>query len=115
MIGLIYNEAASQRDCGANCKSRDAILERRWIEVQQQTNRDAAEPHVRKQLRLMHRHQFFNCLHFYNDSIFDYEIKAITAIQANTFVRNRKGNLSPEIQSPALNLPAKSFFINCFE
>jgi hypothetical protein len=54
-------------------------------------------------------------LHFYDDSIFDYEIKAITAIQANAFVRNRKGNLSPEIQSPALNLPAKSFFINCFE
>jgi hypothetical protein len=60
------------------------------VEVHQKSHANSTQSQLGKQLSIMDRKQFLNAFEFHNDRFLDNEIYAITAIQLNSFVPNRK-------------------------
>jgi hypothetical protein len=68
----------------------DSILQLCDVEIDNQSNRNFRQSHVRKNLRLMNREQSFDALDFHNEVATYEQIDSITAIEQYLFVANRQ-------------------------
>jgi hypothetical protein len=64
------------------------------MEINQQTDSDAAQPHVRQKLRLMDWMNRFNALHFDDHELFDDQVDPVAQLDSFSVENHRQTNLA---------------------
>jgi hypothetical protein len=85
------------------------------VEIEQESNRQAAQLHVSEHLCFMDGLKSFDRLQLCDHPDFDDNIQPITAIQSHGLVNDRKRNLPFERDARGRELEAKTFFVSGFE
>jgi len=81
---------------GLQHEAFDSILQLCEVEVDNQSDRNFRQSHVRKNLRLMNREQSFNAFDFYNQVATYEQVDSVTAIEQHFFVANQQWKLRLE-------------------
>ena len=82
--------------CSAVREARDTVAQDSNIEVQQQPDRAALQLQIRDELRRVQRRNCLDGFDFDNDTVRDQQVDAVTAIDEDVPVGDRKGQLRPE-------------------
>ena len=87
----------------------------RHIEVQEQAQRETAQPQIGEHLRTMHRQNAFNALEFDNEAFFDDVVDSEGSRKFDTVVDDGQVNLVFEAETSARQLVGNAGMVGAFE
>jgi len=85
------------------------------IEVQEKPDRPSAESQVREELRFVDRQQGVDRLDFNDNTVFDYEIQAVSTLQILALVLEGDVHLPTKIQAPQFQFPGQTGLVCRFK
>jgi hypothetical protein len=95
--------------------SNDSVFEYIYVEVDQKTHVFPTQPQIRHQLRGVNRQYVFNHLKFNDNQVGNNQVYAVIAVERDTFVLNRKFDLTPKLDSAQIELMTKALFVCRFQ
>jgi hypothetical protein len=93
----------------------DSISQVRDVEVDQQSDADATQAHVREKLSLMHRMNYLDAFHFNNYQILDDQIDPVSKFNVLSLVYHRQADLTGYIEAALLKFMRKTALIGTFQ
>jgi hypothetical protein len=85
------------------------------MEINQQPDSDAAQPHVRQELCLMNRMDGLDAFHFHDDEGLDDQVDAIAKLDLLTVVHHRQANLACCSQTALPQLMGETRLVGAFQ
>ena len=87
------------------------VLHQGCVEIHEKADLLAAQTQVGEQLSLVQRTDLFNALELQDHFSFNDDVQLVPAIELDTLVRNRQGNLPLKSQATQTELMAKAFLV----
>jgi hypothetical protein len=85
------------------------------MKVNQKADRDAAQPHIRQQLRFVDRMDSFHTFHLDDDSVLNQEIHSVPEFDLFALVDNRQTDLAEHLQAPVMEFTREASLISTFQ
>ena len=93
----------------------DSIPQVSDVEVNQQTNSDTAQPHVREKLRLMDGMNCIDALYFDDNHILDDQINPVPKLNLLSVEKHRQADLAGHREAALPDLMGKTALIRAFQ
>jgi hypothetical protein len=91
------------------------VLQKRYIEIDEEPQRFPAQLQIRLQLHLMNRRHFFHCLDFHDQTIFHQQVQSVSFINLERFIKDWLRSLSKRANPCLSQFIEKACFIGAFQ
>ena len=85
------------------------------MEINQQTDSDTAQPHVRQKLRLMNRMDRLSALHFDDHELFNDQVDPVAQLDSFTVENHRQTNLAGDCKPAFSKFMSKTSLVRALQ